>query len=331
MFAYRRRASRALVPLYVGMPRLPPQRPHPTVKCRTLGRTTLRLSELGFGAMAIGDGAGGIGYGPTDDALSVRAVHASLDRGCTFFDTADFFGAGHSELVLGRALRRASHAHPIVVATSVGGPAHAPASGTGFSPAHLSEALDASLRRLGRDHVDLYQLCNPPCGITTEDSIFQALEQFRAAGKIRYYGVTLRRWRDALHWIESGCVHSVQIAYNVLVAAYAGPSLRAVFDAARLRSVGLIAREPLANGFLAGPRKRSTTYHDSDVRASITPLERKLREALATTFMAQISGNLTAAQAALRFVLDERAFATVIVGIKSPVQAAENFRSVDLA
>jgi len=148
---------------------------------RTLGSTDLVISELGFGAFGIGGNRHGNSYGSTDDTESIRAIHRALELGCTFFDTANVYGHGHSELLIGMALRKAGEFRNVVVATK-GGCRYDVPGGQDFSPEHLTAAVEASLRRLGRETIDLYQLHNPSFHLLREGTIFHALDELRSSG-----------------------------------------------------------------------------------------------------------------------------------------------------
>ncbi len=151
------------------------------MKLRILGRTGLRVSEIGFGAWAIGGNAHGNSYGPTDDATSIAAVRRAVELGCTFFDTADVYGWGHSEAILGEALQ--GHRDEVAIATKVGGDFYHGGVRLNFDPAYIAFALDRSLERLRTDHVDLYQLHNPPAETMAEPRTYEVLETLKAENK----------------------------------------------------------------------------------------------------------------------------------------------------
>src|SRR5947209_10943562 len=129
------------------------------MKYRVLGKTVLKVSEVGFGAWAIGGNAHGNSYGPTDDKQSLSAIGRALELGCNFFDTADVYGHGHSESLLGAALRDVRD--QVFIATKVGGNFYDGDVHMDFTPAHLRFAVERSLERLRTDHIDLLQLHNP--------------------------------------------------------------------------------------------------------------------------------------------------------------------------
>lgn len=288
------------------------------------------VSELGFGCFAIGGAISGNSYGPTDDSTSIRAIHAALDEGCTFFDTADVYGYGHSEEVLGKALAQAPNGDGAVVATKVGGRFDSGRTVIDFSADYMRAAIDASLRRLGRDRVDLYQLHNPPLDTIRQGDIFDVLDELVRAGKIRRYGVSIHRLDEAMACLEVEPVTALQIPFNLLSLAKPEMSMLPLFGPATTAGKGLIARQPLAAGFLSGLHDSSSAYHESDQRSQWPPARRRVFAALAASLQHYQQPGMTLAQVALRFVLDEPAIATTIVGVKTPEQALENFHAVQL-
>jgi aryl-alcohol dehydrogenase-like predicted oxidoreductase len=320
------------------------------VKRRLLGRTELAVSEVGFGAWAIGGNQYGNSYGPTDDAESVRAVRRAFDLGCNFFDTADVYGHGHSEEILGAAL--AGLRDRVFIATKVGGnfynrdihpllrdrvaqaagvpytqlPPDVPLPVThdaNFSSDYVRFALGRSLERLRTDYVDLLQLHNPPLQQIGAMETYGALEDLRKEGLIRAYGVSVHSPEEGLAVIQSTMPDTVQLVYNL---ARREPE-SAFFPAARSANIGVIVREPLANGFLAGRYGEGSTWDPGDIRArmpqqyvgQLMALGRRVRE------LATRTGTTTPAQLALKFVLDNPTVSTVIVGTKTVAQADENF------
>ncbi len=318
------------------------------MKQRPLGRTGLAVSAVGFGAWAIGGNRYGNSYGPTDDAESRRAVRRAYELGCNFFDTADVYGHGHSEEVLGAAL--VGIRSEIILATKVGGnfynrdvhPLRAPrlsealgqpladlapdvvlpmTHDANFSPAYLRFAVEQSLRRLQTDYIDLLQLHNPALNLIADPETYHALDDLKAAGKIRFYGVSVQSPEEGLAAIEVTRPDAVQLVYNI-VRRDAEDRL---FPAARAANVGLIAREPLANGFLAGQYGPDSTWERGDIRArmprpyvaQLVALGERVRQLAA-------EADLTAPQLALRFVLDNDAIAVVIVGMKTVAHVEEN-------
>ncbi|MEU1302153.1 aldo/keto reductase [Streptomyces shenzhenensis] len=221
---------------------------------RTLGRSGIEVSALGFGCWAIGgewrDAEGRpLGWGKVDDDESVRAVHRALDLGVTFFDTADTYGTGHSEEVLGRALGK--RRDDVVVATKWGNvfDEHTRTrTGGDDSPAHARRALTASLRRLGTDHIDLYQLHLSDADPARAAELRDLCEEFVAQGLIRGYAWSTDDPARAALFAEGPHCTAVQHRLNVLQDA---PELLALCEELDLASIN---RSPLAMGLLTGKR-----------------------------------------------------------------------------
>ena len=318
---------------------------------RVLGRTGLAVSEIGFGGWAIGGNRFGNSYGPTDDGAAQRAVHRAVELGCNFFDTADVYAHGHSEELLGEAL--ADVRDKVIIATKVGGnfynrdvhpllkerisqavgqpidelPAGAilPVThDTTFSPEYVRFAVQQSLKRLRTDYIDLLQLHNPTLAQIADMGTYGVLEDLKQEGLIRFYGVSVHPPEEGIAAVQATMPDTVQIVYN-LARREAEDEF---FPAARAAQVGVIAREPLANGLLAGRYGPDSTWEKGVIRArmprpyvaQLTALGQRVHE------LAGKSG-LTAAQLALRFVLDKDAVSVVIVGMKTVDQAEENLNA----
>ncbi|MEW2074063.1 aldo/keto reductase [Streptomyces sp. NPDC012403] len=234
---------------------------------RTLGRSGIEVSAVGFGCWAIGgewqDATGQpLGWGKVDDEESTRAIRRALDLGVTFFDTADVYGTGHSEYVLGRALgRRRDEA---VVATKWGNvfdPDSRTLTGGDDSPEHLRRALTASLRRLGTDHVDLYQLHLADADPERAARLRDACEELVAQGLIRAYGWSTDDPARAAVFAKGPHCTAVQHALNVLTDA---PEMLRLCEEADLASVN---RSPLAMGLLTGKHSGRRTLEAGDIRS----------------------------------------------------------------
>jgi len=296
---------------------------------RTLGQTGLQVSEIGFGAWAIGGNAYGNSYGWTSDDQSVDAVKRAVELGCNFFDTADVYGFGHSEELLGVAFTELglNMSDQIAVATKVGGNFYDGNVRADFSAAYVRFAADQSLRRLARDWLDLYQLHNPTIAEIRDGSIFAVMNELKAAGKVRHWGVSVFSAEEGLAAIEAGA-ETVQIAYNVLAQEPA----RQLFPTAQQAGVGIIAREPLGNGLLTGKYELDSTWVAGDIRATM-PRHVGARQVQAAEELRFLEGDgeRTLAQALLRFALDQPTISSVIVGIKTSAQAEENLAAANLA
>jgi aryl-alcohol dehydrogenase-like predicted oxidoreductase len=179
------------------------------VELRELGRTGWRVSTIGFGAWAIGGDA----WGRADDRESLAALHRAVDLGVTFIDTADVYGDGHSERLVGRLVRERP-GESLVVATKAGRRLN-PHVAAGYDRANLTAFVERSLANLGTDAIDLLQLHCPPGEVYHMPEVFGVLDDLRAAGKIRHYGVSVERVDEALKSLEYPAVQSVQIIFNL--------------------------------------------------------------------------------------------------------------------
>ena len=289
------------------------------MRYRTLGRTGVRVSEVGFGAWAIGGNDHGNSYGPTNDRISVAAVERALDLGCTFFDTADVYGWGHSEEVLGKALE--GHREAVAIATKVGGDFYHGGVRMNFDPAYLAFALDRSLARLRTDHVDLYQLHNPPLEMFGDPRTYEVLDRLKEENKIQHYGVSVHEPLEAVMAIETGKPAAVQLPFSLFRQEW----IDEVFPLAARHGVGIVAREPLANGFLTGKYGPDATFPSGDIRHRWPPpmIRGQVRAAEAAKALLAADGR-SLAQSALKFVLSFPEVSVTIPGAKTPGQVAEN-------
>ncbi|GBD10567.1 General stress protein 69 [bacterium HR23] len=291
---------------------------------RPLGNTGLLVSEVGFGAWAIGGNLYGNSYGPTDDAVSRRAIQEALDLGCTFFDTADVYGHGHSEELLGEVL---GNRPDVVVATKVGGNFYRGETVVmDFSPRYIRFACEQSLRRLRREAIDLYQLHNPPLPFLYHPALYSVLEDLQREGKIRFYGVSIHAPQEGLAVLRAGRPATLQVVYNLLRQEMASD----LFPIAQERGVGIVAREPLHNGFLTGKYNADASFPPGDIRHQWPRayIHRLVQAVDALRPLA--TPRRTLAQLAIRFVLDNPAVAVVIPGAKTPEQVRENIASASL-
>ncbi len=292
---------------------------------RELGKTGIRVSEIGFGAWAIGGPteASGvpIGWGRTSDDESLAAIRRARDLGVNFFDTADSYGFGRSESLLGIVLSRKRQ--DVVIATKVGNAR----SATGvlrkdFSKEHIFVAVDGSLRRLRTDYIDLYQLHNPTLQDLRREEIQEAMERLQEVGKIRFWGISISTPEEGVEIVTHGWGYTLQVLYNMLNQAPA----TSLFPIAKEKGYGIIARVPLASGLLTGRLRPDTVFAKDDVRQNfLTP--RRLAEASdrvdeAKSIIGGTARNL--AEGALRFVLANDAVATAIPGARNVHQVEMN-------
>ena len=299
------------------------------MKSRRLGKTGREVSEVGFGAWAVGGS-----WGDTDDEQSLAAMHAAVDAGVTFFDTADVYGDGRSERLIGRLLR--ARAEPLVVATKFG--RRAPQVLATYTYENLRPWLERSLDNLGVEAVDLVQLHCPPWEAYYEPSVFEACDRLVEEGLVRAYGVSVEKVEEALKAIEYPGVSTVQVIFNVFRQRPAG----LFFEQAQLRDIGVIARVPLASGLLAGKFTRDTTFASDDHRAfnrhgeefdvgeTFSGVDFELGLEVVDELQPLVPEGATLAQLALRWILSFDAVSTVIPGAKTPAQARANAAAAEL-
>ncbi|MBI2187964.1 MAG: aldo/keto reductase [Acidobacteria bacterium] len=290
------------------------------VNPRALGRTGLTVSEIGFGAWGIGGTAdGAVGYGPVDDAVSLRTLGRALDLGITFFDTSDLYGYGHSERLLGEALRGW---RPRVVIASKVGMLNA-ADEQDFSPRHIRTALERSLRRLGTDYVDVYQLHDPPvAAMAADDPALVELRRLKQQGTIRVVGISVRSPHEAIDAVRRLGADCVQLNFSLIDQRALDTG--ALAECGRL-GAGVIARTPLCYGFLSGRLDANRMFGDGDHRRR-WPAAQLARWADAPGRFEAIraADSQTAAQFALRFCLSFGEISTVIPGMLFEHEVEEN-------
>ncbi|AFG37900.1 aldo/keto reductase [Spirochaeta africana] len=237
---------------------------------RSLGKSGITVSGLGFGGWAIGgpfwNGTEAVGWGRVDDSESIAAIHAALDAGINLIDTADVYGAGHGERVVGQALqgKRAG----VVVATKFGNKFDETTrqiTGSSGEPHYIQSACEESLRRLQTDYIDLYQFHLNDFPVEQADAVLEALERLVEQGKIRSYGWSTDFPERAELFARGRHCAAVQFQENVLDD---NPEMIAMID--RLQLAGL-NRGPLAMGLLSGKYSASSTLADDDVRGANSP------------------------------------------------------------
>ena len=294
------------------------------MKYRKLGNSGIEVSAIGFGAWAIG----GNMWGSTDDRESTRALQKAFELGVTFFDTADVYGLGHSETLLAKAL--GDHRDKIVIASKVGNDFYNAPSDTppgqwpkNFARDHVLWAVEQSLRRLGTDYIDIYQLHNPPMEVIVRGEVFDAMEVLKKFGKIRHYGISIGPSSEGISAINRAAIASVQVVYNLLQRE---PE-RELFKACEMADVGVVARVPLASGLLTGKFTGEETFPANDHRSRMTPEQWRAEVARVAPLRFLERRGQTLAQAALRFALAHPAVSTVIPGAKTAMQVIENVKA----
>jgi aryl-alcohol dehydrogenase-like predicted oxidoreductase len=237
---------------------------------RTLGRLGVEVSALGMGCWAIGGpfwrGETPSGWGEIDDAESTRAIHRALDLGITFFDTADVYGAGHSERVLGKALGK--RRKDVVIATkfsNVFDEKTRQVTGSDASSDHIREACEDSLRRLGTDRIDLYQFHDGGYALDKAPIVRETLEELMREGKIRAYGWSTDSAERAEMFAQGRSCAAIQLQLNVLA------DNPAVIDVCEKHGLAAISRGPLAMGLLTAKYTAESRPADNDVRGAKAP------------------------------------------------------------
>lgn len=297
---------------------------------RTLGKTGYRVSSVSLGCWAIGDC-----WGPVDDAQSWGALKRALKLGVNFFDTADVYGSGKSERLLGRLRREADR--PIRIATKVGR-GKAPHTTDNYTEDNLRSFVALSLENLQVDCLDLLQLHCPPTKIYYQPEVFDTLDALKREGKVAQYGVSVEKVEEAIKAIEYPGVASVQIVYNLFRQRPA----ELFFRLAREKQVGIIARLPLVSGLLTGKMRSGQTFATDDHRHfnregqafdkgetfAGVPFEAGLE---ATNELKKlVPSGQTLAEFALKWILMNDAVSCVIPGAKHASQVDENMKAADL-
>lgn len=295
------------------------------MKSRQFSRTPWSVSEIGFGAWAIGGS-----WGDVSEAEAGNALNSALDAGTTFIDTADVYGDGRSEKIIRDVLKQRGGTRPMV-ATKAGRRLN-PHLADGYTKANLEAFIDRSLVNLGVDALDLLQLHCPPHTAYYRPEVFGALDDLTAKGKIRYYGVSVEQVEEGLKAIEYPNVVSVQIIYNIFRQRPA----ELFFREAKARNVATIIRVPLSSGMLSGKMTAESQFAADDHRAfnrhgeafdmgetfSGVPYEVGLEAVEALRPL--VPGGASMAQFALRWILMQDAVTVTIPGAKNKKQAEDN-------
>lgn len=296
---------------------------------RRLGKTGRRVSEVGFGGWGIG-----ADWGAVDDEASLAAMHAAVDAGVTFVDTADVYGDGRSERLVGRLLRDRSE--QLVVATKFG--RRVPLDLANYTYENFRGWIERSRENLGLETVDLVQLHCLPWETYYTPSIFDACARLVGEGLVRAYGVSVEKVEEGLKAIEYPGVATVQIIFNLFRQRPAELFLRQAAE----HDVGVIARVPLASGLLTGKFDQGTRFAADDHRAynrhgeafdageTFSGIDYQTGLEAVEELRPLVPAGATLAQLALRWILDFDAVSTVIPGAKTPEQARANAAAAGL-
>lgn len=301
------------------------------MRTREFGRTGRKVSEIGFGAWAIG-----ASWGRVDEEDAVRALHAALDTGVTFVDTADVYGDGRSEKLIARVVKERGGTPPFIA--SKAGRRLPEQSVAGYSKANLTNFIERSLTNLGVDSLDLLQLHCPPTDLYYHPEVFGALDDIVREGKIQNYGVSVERVEEALKALEYLGVVSIQIIFNIFRQR---PADR-LFGLAKETNTAIVARVPLASGLLSGKFKADTKFEETDHRLfnrngeafdvgetfAGVPYEKGL--AAVERVRPLVGGDTTMAKFALRWILMFDAVTVAIPGARNAEQAQSNAEAAEL-
>ena len=298
---------------------------------RELGRTGYRVSQVSFGAWAIGGS-----WGATEDQESLAALHQAVDSGVNFFDTADVYGDGRSERLLAQLKRERPDAE-IVIATKAGRRSQ-PHTTDSYNAANLTAYVERSLQNLNTDALDLVQLHCPPTDVYYRPEVFAALDKLIEQGKIRFYGVSVERVEEAMKALEYPNVQSVQIIFNCFRQRPADKFFCAAFQ----KQVGIIARLPLSSGMLTGKLTRDSQFEAADHRnfnrhgtafdvgETFSGIDYDTQLQAVEQLKALVPTGMTLAQFALRWIQMFEAVTCSIPGAKNPVQVVANCDAADL-
>jgi aryl-alcohol dehydrogenase-like predicted oxidoreductase len=297
---------------------------------RLLGRTGYQISEVGLGAWQIGGSWGNV---PDEDAIQL--LHAAIDAGVNFFDTADVYGDGRSERMINRAL--AGRKDMIVVATKAGRRLQ-PHVAEGYNRENLTAFVERSLKHLGRESLNLLQLHCPPTDVYYQPEVFAVLDDLKKAGKILHYGVSVQKVEEALKAIEFDGVESVQIIFNI----FRQRPLDVFLPRAVQKNAGVIVRLPLSSGLLSGKINKDTEFAADDHRnfnrqgeqfdrgETFSGVDLDLALKGVEELRKLVPNGVSMASFALRWILDEQAVSCVIPGARNEKQVRENAAASDL-
>ena len=292
---------------------------------REFGTTGMSVSEIGFGAWAIGGGAmvgtTAIGWGDVNDQESIKAIHRSLELGINFFDTADIYGLGHSEKLIGEALYNKKD---VIIATKVGNVSRNGQFTVDYSTEYILKVCEQSLKRLKRETIDYYQLHTARIAHLQQGDCLEAMELLQQQGKIRYWGISLNTFDpfpEAEFFINQKIGNGFQLVLNIL-----NQKALPVIRKASAEGYGIIARMPLQFGLLTGKFDQEVSFPDNDHRKN-----RLTKQVIATANAAldpiwqlckKYGVNKT--QLALSYILSYDEVSTIIPGIRTAVHAESN-------
>lgn len=292
---------------------------------RKFGNTDLLVSEIGFGAWGIGGpamvGELPIGWANVDDQTSIKALEKSFELGINFYDTADFYGFGHSEELVGKVF---GNRDDVIIATKVGHRVENDQILLDYSKEHILKSCDESLKRLRRDKIDFYQLHSAKLNHLEDGQCIEAMEELISKGKIRYWGISLNTFNpypEAEFLMNKNLAAGFQIAFNII-----NQRALKLIEKASANGYGIIARIPLQFGLLTGKFTKETKFESNDHRSfRLKPeLLSELIDALYDVWKISEKYNVDKTTFALSFIMNHTGVSTVIPGIKTPEQAMKN-------
>ncbi|WP_042461579.1 aldo/keto reductase [Neobacillus dielmonensis] len=299
------------------------------MKYRALGNTGLKVSEVSFGTWAIGGS-----WGKTNDEEALKALQYAIDQGVNFFDTADVYGNGHSEDLLAKATKGKEDQIYIATKFCRQGDITDP---NNYSYETISSYCDASLKRLQREAIDLYQIHCPATEILRDGEVFHVLDRLQKEGKIRNYGVSVESVEEGLICLEHPNVKALQVIFNI----FRQKPLEELFPKAYEQGVGILARVPLASGLLTGKFTKEHVFEQDDHRRynesgesfnvgeTFAGVGFKNGVELADQLKWIGKGRPSMASAALRWILDQKEVSCVIPGFKNVQQIDSNLQALD--
>jgi aryl-alcohol dehydrogenase-like predicted oxidoreductase len=292
---------------------------------RKFGNTDMLVSEIGFGAWAIGGGAmignTAIGWGDTNDRESKLAIQRSLELGINFFDTADIYGLGHSEQLIGEML---GNKKDVIIATKVGNVSRNEQFTVDYSKEYILKACEESLKRLKRDVIDYYQLHTARVIHLQEGECLQSMELLQSQGKIRYWGISLNTFDpfpEAEFFMQRKTGNGFQLVLNIL-----NQKALSIVKNASLAGYGIIARMPLQFGLLTGKFDKGVSFSENDHRKNrLTAQVVEITNAvLEPVWQLCKKYGVSKTQLALSYVLSYDETSTVIPGIRTSDHAESN-------
>lgn len=300
------------------------------MKTRPFGNTGRNVSEIGLGTWQLGSG-----WGNVTDAVALDTLRSAYDAGVTFFDTADVYGDGRSETLIGQFLRQTPAARDRVFVATKLGRRNWP---HGFTRAHVRQFTEDSLQRLGVDALDLTQLHCIPTDVLKRGEMLGWLQELKHEGKLKAYGASVESMDEASFCVTHGGVSTLQIIFNI----FRQKPIHTLFNAALARNVGIIVRLPLASGLLSGKMTAQTTFPENDHRLfnrdgqhfnvgeTFAGLPYEVGVQLADELKSMVPAGVSMAAWALRWCLDFEAVSTVIPGARNPQQVLGNVAATTL-